>query len=269
MFVGGLTLVFINPIRDYFVKRSADKLSLENYTVEQIKENEQQENDVDFEFEAVQSLSIADVLRAQASAENYPVIGSIVVPSVDMEVPILKGVSNSALAVGAGTMKPDQKLGTGNYALAGHYIEGRDVLFGPLYHAELGDSIFLTDLDQIYEYKINHKETIAATDVHVIDDRPGQTKLTLITCADSGYNRLAVEADFVISTNLNFALAKNLFESLASTFVNSAPASHETPGSYLSISICLISLSLTIASTLPIFQGYFFRTLGQFLLCML
>lgn len=56
MFVGGLTLVFINPIRDYFVKRSADKLSLENYTVEQIKENKQQENDVDFEFEAVQSL---------------------------------------------------------------------------------------------------------------------------------------------------------------------------------------------------------------------
>lgn len=197
LFVVGLTLVFINPIRDYFVKRSADKLSLEHYTAEQIKENEQQKNDVDFEFEAVQSLSITDVLKAQASSDNYPVIGSIVVPSVDMEVPILKGVSNSALAVGAGTMKPDQKLGVGNYALAAHYFEGRDVLFGPLYNAKLGDTIYLTDLDQVYEYRINHKETIAATDVHVINDVPGQTKLTLITCADFGYNRLAVEAEFV------------------------------------------------------------------------
>ena len=197
LFVVGLTLVFINPIRDYFVKRSADKLSLEHYTAEQIKENEQQKNDVDFEFEAVQSLSITDVLKAQASSDNYPVIGSIVVPRVDMEVPILKGVSNSALAVGAGTMKPDQKLGVGNYALAAHYFEGRDVLFGPLYNAKLGDAIYLTDLDQVYEYRINHKETIAPTDVHVINDVPGQTKLTLITCADFGYNRLAVEAEFV------------------------------------------------------------------------
>lgn len=196
LFIVGLTLIFINPIRDALLKRSAKELSLEHYTAEQLKENEQQQ-DVDFTFEAVQSLSLTDVLKAQASSKDYPVIGSIVVPSVNMEVPILKGVANSALAVGAGTMKPDQKLGIGNYALAAHYFEGRDVLFGPLYNATIGDSVYVTDLDKVYEYRINHKETIAATDVHVINDTPGQTKLTLITCADAGYNRLAVEAEFV------------------------------------------------------------------------
>lgn len=36
LFVVGLMLVFINPIRDYFVKRSADKLSLNHYTAEQL-----------------------------------------------------------------------------------------------------------------------------------------------------------------------------------------------------------------------------------------
>lgn len=127
LFIVGLTLIFINPIRDALLKRSAKELSLEHYTAEQ-----------------------------------------------------LKGVANSALAVGAGTMKPDQKLGIGNYALAAHYFEGRDVLFGPLYNATIGDSVYVTDLDKVYEYRINHKETIAATDVHVIDDTPGQTKLTLI-----------------------------------------------------------------------------------------
>ncbi|UZM99973.1 hypothetical protein OL548_08620 [Lysinibacillus sp. MHQ-1] len=47
--------------------------------------------DADFEFEAVQSLSIAEVLQAQIKASKMPVIGSIAVPSVHMQLPILKG----------------------------------------------------------------------------------------------------------------------------------------------------------------------------------
>lgn len=200
LFLVGLALVFINPIEDFLLKRSAKQLDISNYSTEQLQQNNDKEvADADFEFEEVQSLSIQDVLRAQASTENYPVIGSMYVPSVEMQLPILKGVSNDALAVGAGTMKPDQKLGEGNYSLAAHYIEGRDVLFGPLYRAKVGDAIFVTDGSQIYEYKINNKNVILSTDTHVINDQADKKMLTLITCANSGVDRLAVEAEFVDS----------------------------------------------------------------------
>ncbi|MEG0450326.1 MAG: class A sortase [Lysinibacillus sp.] len=193
----GLLLVFINPIQSFFVARMSERLNTTEYTAEDMDKNNAA--DANFEFDAVQSLSIAEVLKAQASIGSLPVIGSIVMPSVGMQLPIIKGVGNAALAAGAGTMKPNQTLGEGNYALAGHYFEEKDILFGPLYHAEVGDAIYLTDKTKIYVYHLMSKDIIEATDVFVINDVPGQAILTLITCAEEGHKRLSVQAEFVES----------------------------------------------------------------------
>ncbi|MDM5351584.1 class A sortase [Lysinibacillus sp. RSDA_15] len=181
----------------------SDKLNAVEYSTDDIKKNNQL--DADFEFEAVQSLSIAEVLQAQIKASKMPVIGSIAVPSVHMQLPILKGVGNAVLAIGAGTMKPNQQLGQGNYALAGHYFEEKDILFSPLYQAQIGDIIYVTDMSNVYEYKLTTKKIIAATDVFILDDIPNQTTLTLITCAEKGSKRLALQADFVQSYSLENA----------------------------------------------------------------
>lgn len=195
MLIIGFLLIFINPIQNAIIAHLSDRLNTSDYSADDIKKNN---NAVaDFEFEAVQSLSIGEVLKAQTKLEKMPVIGSIAVPSVDMQLPIVKGVGNATLAVGAGTMKPTQKLGEGNYALAGHYFEEKDILFSPLYNAKVGDTIYVSDLTNVYEYKLTTKEIISATDVFVIDDIPDKTVLTLITCADNGTKRLAVQADFI------------------------------------------------------------------------
>lgn len=201
----GLLLIFINPIQNYLVTHMSNRLNTTDYSAQDIEKNKTA--DANFEFDVVQSLTIAEVLKAQASLDSLPVIGSIVVPSVSMQLPILKGVGNAALAAGAGTMKPDQKLGIGNYALAGHYFEEKDILFSPLYHTEIGDAIYLTDLTSIYVYNLASKEIIEATDVFVIDDVPTQTMLTLITCAEEGRKRLAVQADFIESFPIDQAPA--------------------------------------------------------------
>ena len=194
MLVVGLLLMFINPIQSLLIQRSSTKQL--DVTVEQIKENEQQE--ASFDFEAVQSLTIEDVLSAQFNVGNVPVIGSITIPSVDMELPIIKGVGEEALTVGAGTMKPEQVLGEGNYALASHYIENKDdILFGPLYNTQLDDLIYVTNKEETFTYKITSIKVIEATDVHVIADANDKTLLTLITCAEDGVKRLAVVAEFV------------------------------------------------------------------------
>ncbi|GAY74866.1 sortase A [Sporolactobacillus inulinus] len=43
-------------------------------------------------------------------------------------LPILKGTTSSNLLVGAATMRSDQKMGSGNYALAGHHMR-REICF--------------------------------------------------------------------------------------------------------------------------------------------
>ncbi|WP_240186146.1 class A sortase [Lysinibacillus fusiformis] len=203
MLIIGLLLIFITPIQNALIARMSDKFNAIEYSTGDIKKNNQL--DADFEFEAVQSLSIAEVLQAQIKASEMPVIGSIAVPSVHMQLPILKGVGNAVLAIGAGTMKPNQQLGQGNYALAGHYFEEKDILFSPLYQAQIGDIFYVTDMSNVYEYKLATKKIIAATDVYIVDDIPNQTTLTLITCAEKGSKRLALQADFVQSYSLDNA----------------------------------------------------------------
>ncbi|HBJ02909.1 MAG TPA: class A sortase [Lysinibacillus sp.] len=199
----GLLLIFITPIQNALIARMSDQFNAIEYSTDDIKKNNQL--NADFEFEAVQSLSIAEVLQAQIKASKMPVIGSIAVPSVHMQLPILKGVGNAVLAIGAGTMKPNQQLGQGNYALAGHYFEEKDILFSPLYQAQIGDIIYVTDMSNVYEYKLATKKIIAATDVYIVDDIPNQTTLTLITCAEKGSKRLALQGDFVQSYSLENA----------------------------------------------------------------
>lgn len=209
-FVVGLLLIFISPIQNFLVERASNKL-LET-PIEVFGKNsdpavspaddvpQTYEHEFSYDFEEVQSLTIWDVLEAQAKVKNMPAIGSIYIPSVDMTLPILTGVGKYALAVGAGTMKRSQKMGKGNYALASHYIEGKSVLFGPLYHLKEGDSIFLTDTEFMYEYKTTDIKVIKATDVYIIDDVAGKTLLTLITCAQKGTHRLSVRAELIAKT---------------------------------------------------------------------
>lgn len=187
----GVILIFINPIQNKVIETNSKALLKDEVVPEeQVKE-------ATFDFNEVQSINFTDVLTAQFEKNNFLVIGAITIPSVNLELPIGKGVSEAVLLYGAGTMKPDQKLGQGNYALASHYIEGKNILFGPLYDVKIGDSILVSDTTDIYEYKITVKEVILDTDVQVIYDVPGKTFITLITCAEKGTKRLLVQGELL------------------------------------------------------------------------
>lgn len=117
-----------------------------------------------------------------------------------MTIPIANGVNNTTLALAAGTMRPDMRMGQGNYALAGHNMaNGSKILFSPLYyHAKVGQMIYITDLNRVYEYRIYQRQFIDATDVQVVNDTP-QKIITLITCDATGARRLMIRGNFVKS----------------------------------------------------------------------
>lgn len=190
----GLALVFNNQIKNFLMKLNGDNYAVSQVTRDDIETNLQQ--DASFDFDAVEAASLEAVLRAQLDNKVLPVIGGIAIPSVDINLPIFKGLENTALLYGAGTFDSMQKMGEGNYALASHRIENSDILFSPLHQVQLGEKIYLTDLEKVYVYQVTISERIEATQVEVLDEIPGKQLVTLITCGEAaGITRWFVQGE--------------------------------------------------------------------------
>ena len=80
-------------------------------------------------------------------------------------------------------MKADQKMGEGNYALAGHYMTNQGILFSPLKNVKQDDIIYITDMKKVYSYKVTSKQVVNETQVQWIDDVAGKKLITMVTCA--------------------------------------------------------------------------------------
>lgn len=219
MLVVGLLLVFSGPIKNKVVKNMTKEQTIETMTPKKIKQNQKKE--ANFDFDSVESISLQSVAEAvvklkeetansgteakaegstnETNADNvqFNGLGGIAIPAVGLNLPIFKGVSNYSLIVGAGTMKEDQQMGHGNYALASHHMLEPELLFGPLLNVSLGQSIYLTDLDYVYQYDISYKEYVAPNRTDLIEDVDDETLLTLVTCDATGANRLVVQAKYV------------------------------------------------------------------------
>lgn len=200
LLIGGI-LAFSNVIKDKIVEYASDtnNHSIINVSAEEVQKNQEKTEGVEYDFSAVEALDLASIVKASAEAGEIKkkIVSGISIPSVGISENIYKGVSNRVLAIGAGTMKPKQELGKGNYALAGHTIDNKNLLFGKLTDVKIGDDIYVTDRQYIYTYKISYKGKIKASDVHVIEDREGKTVITLITCADNGKRRFMVQGIYL------------------------------------------------------------------------
>lgn len=171
-----------------------------NVTLAEIKANETQE--AEFDFSKVEAIDLNQVLKANFDKGKFLTLGQIAVPSVKLNLPIYKGLANEVLLSGAGTMKPTQKMGEGNYALASHnYFGDMTLLFSPLVKLKVGEKIYTTDLEYVYEYETTAVDLIEPTRVEVINDQPGVTEITLITCDDyNASNRYCIKGKFVSKT---------------------------------------------------------------------
>lgn len=143
----------------------------------------------------VSAKSLADAYRKRA---NYKAIGQVAVPRFDINLNIYKGVGNIELNLGAGTMKRDERMGHGNYCLAGHNMDDNKTFFSPLYSAKakgtprlVGSRIMLMNYKTVYYYKIEKAVFIKATDTFLLRNY-GYTKVSLFTCDYTGAGRLIV-----------------------------------------------------------------------------
>ncbi|EFR45349.1 class A sortase [Streptococcus pseudoporcinus] len=184
----GLGLLFNKTIRNTIIAWNSNKYQVQHVSQQTIKKNQQAEST--FDFNSVKAVSTDTVLQAQMAAQKLPVIGGIAIPDVDINLPIFKGLGNTELIYGAGTMKEEQVMGgENNYSLASHHIFGMagssHMLFSPLERAKVGMPIYVTDKEKIYQYDIVSVETIAPDRIDVLNNTPGTKEITLITCTDA------------------------------------------------------------------------------------
>jgi len=190
LIVVSLGLIFNEQIKNWLISSYQPQI-----TRKSVKKSEKQ--NASYDFSKVKSLDFSTVAKARWNTADIHVVGEILMPDSKVHLPIAKGVSNEVLALTAGTMRPDQKMGQGNYPLAGHHMSSQTLLFSPLYwKTRVGQSIYLTNAKTVYVYKVSVRKFIPATDVQVV----AQTKkklVTLITCDATGANRLMIRGTYV------------------------------------------------------------------------
>nr|WP_125584356.1 class A sortase [Lacticaseibacillus jixianensis] len=173
----GLALVFNEQIK-LFVVDWMSRTTLNAIDKNTVDKNSKKK--ATYDFSKVNDLDLGTVGNAAMNTKNA--IGMIAVPKVSLRLPIMKGLANDNLSVGAATMTADQKMGEGNYALAGHDTSHKGVLFSPLGYVKKGDNVYITDLKNVYRYKVTLKKNVDQYEVQWVDPVPGKRLITLITC---------------------------------------------------------------------------------------
>ncbi|CAM3065694.1 class A sortase [Sporolactobacillus spathodeae] len=173
-------ILLLSPfIKEGLIARLSSQYNQEHFTSNQLAANNKRQ--ASFKFQSIQPPGLLETVQSGLVVNPKAVIGQLRVPSVGINLPILKGTTSANLLGGATTMRPDQKMGTGNYPLAGHHMREGNLLFGPLMRIRIGARIVITNLKKHYTYQVTERNIVAETDGAVID----QTKtaqVTLVTC---------------------------------------------------------------------------------------
>jgi sortase A len=151
----------------------------------------------------------SEVLQENAEAEKIDdltdyscAIGILVIEKIDLRIPVMRGINNQNLRVGAALLEGSAQIGVeGNTALAAHRSHTYGHLFNRLNELEVGDRIEIVTQDGVYGYSVDSNSVVGAEDVSVLSAEKGKRILTLITChplnqKDPQY-RIVVQASMV------------------------------------------------------------------------
>ena len=206
----GLVFFFNRQISQWIVEWRGN--SYTNQTAQQMKDNK---NKGLFDSDSVKALTVLELMQAQLKSQSLPVIGLMAIPDLKMNLPIFAGDGYTTMMYGGGTMKPNQKMGQGNYSLASHTIFDAygnaipELLFGNLIDAQIGQKVYITDKLKVYIYGINRINQVDQSQGKVIQDNKGQKELTLITCVGLEHpQRWVIHGKFIQEESFNEQTAR-------------------------------------------------------------
>ena len=118
-------------------------------------------------------------------------MGYIVIPKIDLNLPIYHGVSEETLAKGIGHM-PDTAFpigGTDNHSvLTGHTGLPSAKLFTDLTELAEGDVFCIQILNDTLFYQVDQIQIVLPSEADALSPVPGEDYCTLVTCTPYGIN---------------------------------------------------------------------------------
>lgn len=163
----------INSMNDYIDRLNPEDLS------------KNMGNKTEFNYDDVDNISPSKTFRKINEEDKKYIIGQLTIPSINVNVVVFNGLNEDKLLKGISTMKPNQIMGEGNYALAGHYGI-KNELFANLDKMQKGDLIYLTDKQTIYIYEMYEKEVVSPEKTSMIEDYHSDSRekpiISLMSC---------------------------------------------------------------------------------------
>ncbi|MDR7870974.1 MAG: class A sortase [Tissierellaceae bacterium] len=186
LIVVGIGFMSIPYLSNQLIRRNVNNSMdiLEEISYEDIEVNQSRE--AAFDYSSVRDVDLTTVLGNRNEIDYDLLIGYISIDDLNINLPILKGVTDANLLVGVATMQENQEMGKGNYTLAGHYIRDKKTLFGPLLDIEAGSIVKITNKKVVYEYEIYNTEIVPDTAMYMLDEKRAEDKgkpiISLMTC---------------------------------------------------------------------------------------
>ena len=184
-------------ISDQVNKRNATQV-IENFDKE-IENMDKEEIDVIKEAakkyneqlsEAISNDEMDAVKYKDISGENQ-VIGYIVIPKIDVNLPIYSGTDEKVLKKGVGHMsQTSYPLGgeSTHCVLTGHRGLPSATLFTDLDEMELGDEFYLHVMDEVLAYRVDKIDVVEPTEGDGLEIVEGEDYCTLVTCTPYAIN---------------------------------------------------------------------------------
>ena len=122
---------------------------------------------------------------------NDDTIGSIVIPSIDVNLPVYHGTSEEVLQKGAGHIQGTSfPVGGDNThaAISAHCGLPDKIMFTYLSQLKTGDKFFINVLDETIEYEVYSIQTVLPYDTSDLAIESGKDLCTLVTCTPYGVN---------------------------------------------------------------------------------
>lgn len=183
----GTTLLVLPILNEQKIKKQTEavNVSLSEITAAEIIENNK--STANFDFNSVRNINATETWGSINEYNKQNIIGQLVIPSQKINLTVFKGLDESGLVAGVGTMKEEQTIGQGNFTIAGHRAKSKGVLFHSLMDVSEGDEIRYTDKQNIYIYRVRE---IIETDPYAFymleDNRTeyfdNKPIITLMTC---------------------------------------------------------------------------------------
>lgn len=157
-------------------KEAAKKYNEQLSDVISVEEEAKEEND---------SITYLDMVDAGMS------LGYIVIPKIDVNLPIYSGIDEESLRRGVGHMEQSSyPLGgeSTHCVLTGHRGLPSALLFTDLDKLEIGDEFYLHVLDEVLAYRVDQIKVVEPNDSGELDIVEGMDYCTLVTCTPYAVN---------------------------------------------------------------------------------